>query len=63
MASYNMLGKVHEWADVLEKTFDDNFGYVRIRFSPKVRDHVERVLAAAHAETMEGGMPVITPAA
>ena len=52
MATYNLFGKVHEWADVLEKTFDDHFAYVRIRFSPKVQDHVERILAAAHAETV-----------
>ena len=62
MASYNILGKVHEWADVLDKTFDDNFAYLRLRFSPKVRDHVERILSSAHAETIDNGARLVTPA-
>jgi GTP-binding protein HflX len=62
IAFYNLLGKVHEWADVLDKTFDDNFAYIRLRFSPKVRDHVERILSSAHAETIDNGVRLVTPA-
>lgn len=50
---YNYLSKIYDYADVLEKQFDDEFAYVTIRFSPKAADHVEHVLAVARAVTVD----------
>jgi GTP-binding protein HflX len=52
IARYSFLSKIYEYADVLEKKFDEEYAYVRLRFSPKVRDHIEHILSLANSVTV-----------
>lgn len=54
IGNFNRLAKIYEYADVLDRRFDEEHVYATIRFSPKMRDHVEHVLAVARAEKLEG---------
>ncbi|MEO5929716.1 MAG: GTPase HflX [Candidatus Kapaibacterium sp.] len=49
IARYNLLSKIYQYADVLEKAFDEEYAYVKIRYSPKVNDHLGPILAATGA--------------
>jgi len=49
---YNLLSKIYEYADVLDKNFDEEHAYLRLRFSPKVRDHIEHILSLAQSVTL-----------
>lgn len=53
IARYNLASRVYDYADVLDKQFDQEYAYLTLRFSPKMLDHVEHVLAVAQAETVE----------
>lgn len=53
IARYNLASRVYDYADVLDKQFDQEYAYLILRFSPKMLDHVEHVLAVAQAETVE----------
>lgn len=50
---YNLATRVYDYADVLDKQFDQDYAYLTLRFSPKMSDHVEHVLAQARAETVD----------
>lgn len=50
IANFSQLAKIYEYADVLDRRFDEESVIATIRFSPKMRDHVEHVLAVARAE-------------
>ena len=52
IARYSRLSKIYEYADVLDKTFDEEYAYLKLRFSPKVRDHIEHILSVAGSVTM-----------
>lgn len=54
IARYNYLTKVYDYADVLDKKFNGEVAYISLRFSPKMADHVEHILAVAHAVTVDG---------
>lgn len=53
VANANRLAKIHDFADVLDKRYDDEYGYYRIRYSPKLVDHIESLIAASKAEDVE----------
>ncbi|HVK37503.1 MAG TPA: GTPase HflX [Candidatus Kapabacteria bacterium] len=55
VAEANRIAKIHEYADVLDKRYDDEYGYYRLRYSPKLIEHIESLIAAAHAETVTAG--------
>jgi GTP-binding protein HflX len=55
LADFNRLAKIYDYADVVSKEFDDEYAYVTLRYSPKVLDHIEHVLALAHAKTIANG--------
>ena len=38
------MAKIHEYADVLDKRYDDEYGYYRLRYSPKLIEHILRRL-------------------
>ena len=61
MTHWHHVAKLHEWIDPIEKAFNEEYGYLHFRFSPKMGDYVEKGLAAAHAEEVEG-MPEISDA-
>jgi len=48
---WHQAARLYDLADVLDKEFDETNATMRLRFSPKVRDHVERILTAIGAET------------
>ncbi len=50
IARYNQLMQLHDYAEILDRHFDDQYGTLRFRYSPKMNDHVEHILAAAQAE-------------
>ncbi|HVZ39833.1 MAG TPA: GTPase HflX [Candidatus Kapabacteria bacterium] len=52
LARYSYFTKVYDYADVIGKEFDEEHAIIKIRFSPKVRDHVEHILALAMAQEM-----------
>jgi GTP-binding protein HflX len=58
LADFNRLAKIYDYADVVSKEFDDEYAYVTLRYSPKVLDHIEHVLALAHARTVSNGHDV-----
>lgn len=49
MTQWHHIAKLHDFVDPIEKRFDTNHGFFRFRSSPKVEDHVQKVLAAARA--------------
>jgi GTP-binding protein HflX len=49
VANANRIAKIHEYADVLDKRYDDEYGYYRLRYSPKLLEHIESLMAAAGA--------------
>lgn len=53
MTRYNLAARVYDYADVLDKQFDQDHAYLTLRFSPKLLDHVEHVLSIAGAVTVE----------
>ncbi len=53
IGNYYQLAKIHDYADVIEKKFGNEYLYMTLRFSPKVIDHVEHLLAVAGATTIE----------
>lgn len=53
IANFSRLAKIYEYADVLDRRFDEEHVHAVIRFSPKMRDHVEHVLAVARAEKLD----------
>jgi GTPase len=54
VANANRIAKIHEYADVLDKRYDDEYGYYRLRYSPKLIEHIESLLAGASAVTIDG---------
>ena len=59
MSHWHHVAKLHEWVDPVAKVFDEEYGYLHFRYSPKMLDHVEKALAAAGAEEVEE-MPELT---
>ena len=51
--AWHNVAKLGERIETMKKGFDDHYGYLRFRHSPKVVDAVEKALAAAGAEKWE----------
>jgi len=47
---FSSLAKVYEYADVLNRRFDEEHAYLTVRYSPKVRDRIEHILFVSNAE-------------
>ncbi len=58
LARFNRISKLYDYADVLDRQFDEENATITLRFNPKVRDHVEHILSVAGAETVEEGNDV-----
>lgn len=54
---FNALSKIYDVADVIDRQFDETSAFVTLRYSPKMTDHVEHILAVARARTVEGQEP------
>ena len=52
VANANRLAKIHDFADVLDKRYDNEYGYYRIRYSPKLIEHIESLIAFSRAENV-----------
>ncbi len=57
MTEWHHIAKLHDHVEALETHFDNEYGYFRFRYSPKVLDHVEKALAVSGAEKVDE-MPV-----
>jgi GTP-binding protein HflX len=65
IADFDLLTKIYNYADVLDKKFDDEYAYIDLRFSPKMVDRIEHLLSVAHAVTIEktnGHAPAVAAA-
>ncbi len=49
LARYSHFTKAFEYVDVIDRVFDEEYATITMRFSPKVTDHVEHILAVAGA--------------
>jgi GTP-binding protein HflX len=58
IARFNVLAKVYDYADVIDRKFDEENAWVTMRYSPKQTDQVEHIVSAAGGVKVD---PTIIP--